>query len=353
MKVRMNKNTAMFGKMKLTEKIGKNQDALRLTLVTVVIFILMSALRPQLFLRSANFISMGYQIPELGFYSLGMMMAMLAGGIDLSIVSIGNLACIISAFTMQAAVAGQYGGAQLAASILAGIVAAFAVGLICGLINGALISYIKIPPMLTTMATSAIYTGIGIILTEGKSVSGVPDCFLYFGNHSFLQIPYALWLLILVMVGTAFLLNKTTFGFQLKMIGSNPLASFYTGMQNKKVLIKTYIYSGLISAVCGLEILARTNTAKSDYAATYVFQGILCAVLGATNPNGGFAKVSCLALALASLQLLSSGFNLLRLGGYFKDFTWGALLLFVLSIDFLSKLITKRRRVSSAKTMRG
>jgi len=325
---------------------AKNQDTVRMLIVTSAIFILMSALRPNLFLREANFISMGYQIPELGFYSLAMMMAMLAGGIDLSIVSIGNLSCIISAFIMQQAVAGQYTGAPLAFSIATGILAALAIGLACGLVNGLLISYMKIPPMLTTMATSSIYTGIGIILTEGKSVSGVPDAFLYLGNHAFLQIPYALWLLIAAMAGTAFLLNKTTFGFQLKMIGSNPLASFYTGMQNKKVITKASIYSGLMSALCGLEILARTNTAKSDYAATYVFQSILCAVLGATNPNGGFAKVSCLALALASLQLLSSGFNLLRLGGYFKDFTWGALLLFVLSIDFLAKAIKRKKQKS-------
>lgn len=327
-------------------KFTRNQDFIRLGIVTTAIFALMAALRPALFLREANFISMGYQVPELGFYSLAMMMAMLAGGIDLSIVAIGNLACILSAFVMQEVVLGQYQGGQLLVRVVQGIVIALAIGGVCGFLNGFLISYIRIPPMLTTMATSSIYTGIGIILTEGKSVSGVPEEFLYFGNHAFLQIPYSLWLLIIVMIGTGFLLNKTTFGFQLKMIGSNPLASFYTGMPNRKIITKASIYSGFMSALCGLEILARTNTAKSDYATTYVFQSILCAVLGATNPNGGFAKVSCLALALASLQFLSSGFNLLRLGGYFKDFTWGALLLFVLSIDYLVKIIRRRRQKS-------
>jgi len=94
-----------------------------------------------------------------------------------------------------------------------------------------------------------------------------------------------------------------------------------------------------LSSLCGLEILFKTNAAKSDYASTYVLQAILCAVLGATDPEGGFAKVSCLVLSLFSLQFLSSGFNLLRLSGYYKDFSWGLLLLLVLSIDYFSVLI--------------
>jgi simple sugar transport system permease protein len=100
--------------------------------------------------------------------------------------------------------------------------------------------------------------------------------------------------------------------------------------------------SGLLSALCGLEILLKTNTAKADYASTYVLQAILCAVLGATNPNGGFAKVSCLVLSLLSLQFLSSGFNMLRLGGYYKDFSWGLLLMIVLSLEYFSTIVKGR-----------
>jgi simple sugar transport system permease protein len=324
--------------------VKKDADITRMVVVTAIIFFVMAAVRPELFMRKANFISMGYQIPELGFYSIAMMIAMLSGGIDLSIVSIGNLSCIICAFSMQGAVARQMQGAQLAGNIAVSIIYALLIGVACGFINGYLISYVKIPAMLTTMATSPIFTGIGFVLTKGKSVSDIPEAFQYYGNHSLLGIPYSLWLFIAAMLLTGFLLNRTRFGFELKFIGSNPLASKYAGMKNEKTIIKTYIYSGIMCSLCGLEILARTNTAKSDYAATYVFQCILCSVLGATNPNGGFAKISCLALALASLQFLSSGFNLLRLGGYFKDFAWGLLLLLVLSIDFLVKIIRKYER---------
>lgn len=320
--------------IKSIKDIGISRETRQLLIVTVLLFILMSLLRPNLFLRSSNFTSMGYQIPELGFYSVAMMLVMLSGGIDLSIVPIGNLSGVISASIISKAMASGVTGVQLGFTVAGAFLLSLLVGLLMGGINGVIIANLKITPMLLTMATASIVTGISIIITKGKSVSGIPDSLLYLGNNTLLGLPYALWLLIIVLVVVSFLLNKSNFGFKLKMVGSNALASMYSGINVKAILVKTYMISGFISSICGLEILMKTNTAKADYASTYVLQAILCAVLGATNPDGGFAKVSCLVLSLLSLQFLSSGFNMLRLGGYYKDFSWGLLLLFVLSLEF-------------------
>lgn len=193
------------------------------------------------------------------------------------------------------------------------------------------------------MATQTFIKGISIIITQGKSVSGAPKQFVYFGSSTLLGIPYTMWILILVFVVTGLLLYRTRFGFEVKMVGANPKASHYTGINVKKVYIKTYLYSGIISSICGLAILMRTNTAKADYAFTYVMQAILCSVLGATNPNGGTAKISCMILSLLSLQFLSSGFNMMHFDSYFKEFTWGLLLIVVLSINFFSSYFRQKR----------
>lgn len=309
----------------------------RMVIVTLVIFLLMAFLRPSLFLRSTNFLSMGYQIPELGLYSVAMMLVMISGGIDLSTVPIGNLSGVISATIISTAMANGVTGPEMGFTIAGAFILSLCIGFLFGALNGFLIASLSISPMLLTMATSSIITGISIIITKGKSVSGIPDYLLYFGNNTFLGLPYALWLLTIVLLITSFLLEKNKFGFKLKMLGANMVASKYSGIDVNKVLIKTYMISGFISAICGLEILMKTNTAKADYANTYVMQAILCAVLGATNPNGGFGKVSCLVMSLLSLQFLSSGFNMLRLGGYYKDFSWGLLLLIVLSIEYFQK----------------
>ncbi len=339
--------------IKPMKDIGISKETRRLLIVTVLLFVLMSLLRPNLFLRASNFTSMGYQIPELGFYSVAMMLVMLSGGIDLSIVPIGNLSGVISASIISNAMGSGVSGTQLAFTVAGAFILSLLVGLLMGGINGLIIANLKVSPMLLTMATASIVTGISIIITKGKSVSGIPDYLLYLGNNTLLGLPYALWLLIIVLIAVSFLLNKTEFGFKLKMVGSNALASMYSGINVKAILVKTYMISGFISSICGLEILMKTNTAKSDYASTYVLQAILCAVLGATNPDGGFAKVSCLVLSLLSLQFLSSGFNMLRLGGYYKDFSWGLLLLFVLSLEFFYSKIKGRKKLSKKVKVKG
>lgn len=323
----------------------KNADTIRMMLVTLAIFAAMASLRPDRFMRPQNFISMGFQIPELGLYSIAMMLVMMTGGRDLSIVGIGNLACIVAALIMQRGNAAGLSGNAAVLNILYGIGAAVGIGVICGLFNGLIVAYTGLSSMLVTMATSYIYTGVGIVITNGEAISKVYPSYVYFGSNTFLGLPIPLWLLILALLITAVILNKTKYGFELKMVGSNPLASHFTGINVKSVLIRTYLVSGIICAICGLEILARTDSAKADYAFTYTFQAILCAVLGATDPNGGYGKVSCLTLSLISMQLLSSGFNMLRLGGYFKEFAWGVLLLLVLSINYLTEEYRRRRSI--------
>ncbi len=328
---------------KLRSILNRDSDVTLMVIVTIVIFVSMASLRPAQFLRPYNFVSMGFQIPELGLYSLAMMMVMVTGGRDLSIVGIGNLACIVAALIMHDGYVAGLTGSAMTFNIIFAIAAALGTGVLCGLLNGIIVAYTRISSMLITMATGYIYTGIGIVITKGEAFSKIYPQVVELGSGTWLSVPLPLWLLIAALVVTAVIINRTRFGFEVKMVGSNPNASFYTGINNNVVLMKAYLFSGIMCAICGLEILARTDTAKADYAFTYTFQAILCAVLGATSPGGGFVKISCLSLSLISLQFLSSGFNMLRLGGYFKEFAWGLLLLIVLSINFLVKEYQRKR----------
>ena len=322
-------------KTKFQSLFTKDQDIRRLIVILLFIFVTMSLMRPTLFLTSKNFISMGYQIAELGFFSLAMMMVMITGGRDLSIIGISNLSGIMAAFILHNAYVNELTGSELWMKIIMAIIVSLVVGLTCGFINGTIVSKLGVSPMIVTLGTLNLYTGIGIILTKGEAISLFPSEFLFFGNNTFLYVPIPLWLLIGAFIVTAIILNKTRYGFELKFIGSNFRASLFTGMRNKTVLIRTYVYSGILSAMIGLEVLTRTDSAKADFGTNYTFQAILCAVLGATNPGGGYAKVSCMALSLISLQFLSSGFSMLRLGGYFKEFAWGILLLVALTFNYL------------------
>jgi simple sugar transport system permease protein len=106
------------------------------------------------------------------------------------------------------------------------------------------------------------------------------------------------------------------------------------------MLIRTYVLSGLLGALAGLLIIARTNSAKEDYGSSYVLLAILIAILGGVNPSGGFGRIAGLVLAVLSLQFLSTGLSMLLIGisgsNFFKEFAWGAVLVIVMAIDYFS-----------------
>ena len=158
----------------------------RLLLITVGIFATMSLLRPEQFYTLTNIRSMAFQFPEIALLSLAMMLSMLTAGIDLSVVGVANLAAILSALFMGSAVSS---GLAPGLTIFLGITLALAVGLVAGVINGLLIAKINIPPILATLGTSQVFVGIGLGITGGRAVLGLPGAYSVVGNGTFLGLP--------------------------------------------------------------------------------------------------------------------------------------------------------------------
>jgi simple sugar transport system permease protein len=305
--------------------LERHGEVVRLSAIAVIIFAVMAALRPSLFLSGSNFVSMAFQIPEFAILSLAMMLAMLTAGIDLSIIGIMNLSAILGGLYLS-----KFGGGPGTAGILITIAIVLATGLLCGLLNGLLISRVGIPPILATLGTSQVYLGLGIVATKGAAVYGFPPAFSLIGNGSLLGVPVPLLILLLAAGIVAFLLNRTRFGAEVYMLGTNPLAARFAGIDSTRLILGTYAFSGLLSATAGVVVMSRVNSIRADFGASYLLLTILVAVLGGVNPYGGFGKVIGVLLAVVSLQLLSSGFNMLRFSNFAREFIWGALLLLVM-----------------------
>jgi simple sugar transport system permease protein len=312
--------------------------------ITFLVFALMSLLRPDLFFTPDNFSSMAFQFPEFGLLAVAMMLTLLTGGIDLSVVGIANFSGILAALAMTRLIPPEPTAVQVTLYCLLAAGISLVTGVVCGLLNGLLIAGVGIPPILATLGTMQLYTGIAIVLTQGAAVYGFPEPITYLGNGSlwFFPVPF----LIFALLAGAFtvLLNRTAFGFKLALMGTNPTASTFSGLDNTRLLLRTYLLSGVIAAAAGFVVLARTNSAKADYGSSYTLQAILIAVLGGVSPSGGFGTVFGLILAILTLQFLSSGFNMLRFSNFFKEFIWGAVLLLVMVINYLSNARAARRR---------
>lgn len=313
----------MDNKVKATLK-KTDKNVLVLFGLAVLIFIIMGALEPKSFLGATNINGMLSQFPELGLISLGMMLAMISGGIDLSLVGIANFAGIVAAAIMVG-----MGGSG--ASIAVGIMAALLVGTLCGLFNGFMIGYLRVPPMLVTLCGLQLYTGMGLIITKGPAITGLPEAFGFLGLESIGGIPVSAVIFLLAALGVAFLLKSTVYGQHLCFMGTNATAARYSGIHNLKVTMATYGISGFLGGLAGLIIASHYSSAKSDYGSSYTLLSLLIVVLGGTNPDGGRGKTLGVALSVIVLQLISSAFNIMRVNAFLKTFVWGLVLILVMA----------------------
>lgn len=327
---------------------------LRLFVIALVIFVAFSLLLPGKFFTVRNMQSMAVQLPEFGILAFAILITMLTGGIDLSIVGAANLSAIVAAMILTGLTGseGAAPGVPLAVAIIVSMLGALLVGSICGLINGFLVSRIGITPILATLGTGAIYTGLSFVITGGPAITTTQLAFI--GNGSILGLPIPIIVFIFVVIAFAILLNRTVFGFNVFMLGTNPTAALFSGINRDSVLLRTYWLAGLIAGIAGIIFLARTNSAKPDFGASFILLTVLIAILGGIRDTGGFGTVSGLVLSVLSIQILSTGLNMLMLEWFpssaaifFRQFAWGGLLLVAMVLNYYSE--KRRGRQSTTK----
>lgn len=310
---------------------------LRLIIILILLIGFFMIVRTGAFVRVSTWQSMGVAFPEFGLMALGVMLTMITGGIDLSAVGIANMTAITSASVMLAmAPAGATTGEQLTA-MLVGIVISIVLGVIAGAFNGFLVAKVKIPAILVTLGTLELFTGIAIVITAGKPLSGLPPIFSETLGAKVAKIPMQLIIFAIVAVLIWFILSKMAFGAKLYMLGSNATAAKFSGLNSVSLLVRTYALSGLCAGVAGLVMMANYNSAKADYGMTYTLLTVLIVVLGGVSPLGGSGKLIGVVLAIAVLQILQSGLNTFpQISNFYLPLIWGATLLIVISTANIS-----------------
>jgi ribose/xylose/arabinose/galactoside ABC-type transport system permease subunit len=287
--------------------------------------------------------SMAFQLPELGILSLAMMVTLLSGGLNLSIIATANLCALTMAWVLTTYVPGAHGlmwGGWQVIAVLAGV----AVASIVGLINGFVIAYLGVSPILATLGTMTMCKGLSIGITRGNVISGFPDPIVFLGNGTVAGVPVALLIFLALCVPIAVLLNKSPFGHKIYMIGSSEKATRYSGVDTRRVLLGVYVLSSLLAVVAALVMMARFNSANAAYGESYLLVTILAAVLGGVDPFGGFGKVGGLIMALILLQVISSAFNLLDFSPFLTVAIWGALIIVVTSLGVVLQNFGVSRR---------
>lgn len=295
----------------------KENDSTMLIVLIVICVVLFSAIKPNFFSLD-SFYSISKQFPEIGLFTFAMMLPMLVGGIDLSVIASANIATILMSLYMAKADGGN---------LIISILICMATCVIVGFFNGLFVAKFKIPAMLVTLGMQMVLTGIGLGLTKGSTLSGYPASFKFIGNGYIAMIPTQLWIFVIASIVLIAIMQKTSFGIKLQMYGSNKVATQFSGIGETGVLIKTHMLAGAFVGLAAIIMASRLTSASAGAAGSYLMRAILIAVLGGVDPNGGKGKVSGIIWAVILFQIVATGLNILKVNSYIVITLYGAILL--------------------------
>jgi rhamnose transport system permease protein len=252
------------------------------------------------FFTTDNLLNQGRLMAEVGLVALPMTFVIVTGGIDLSVGSIFGLAAILLGVFWK----------NLGVPLPLAMAAAVLVGGVGGLVNGFIITRFRVPPLIATLATLALYRGLAEGISQARSVRGYPDWFFVFGQGELLGVPSQLWLLVILTVAAAIMLGLTTFGRTVYAIGSNETAARFSGLHVDRAKMVIYGCSGLVAGLAGVIFVSRVSTTRSDMGTGLELDVITAVVLGGTSIFGGRGTIAGTALGLALMQALKDGLSL-------------------------------------------
>ena len=289
-------------------------------------FIVFGAANPK-FLRIPLLLSSVNDFIAICLISLFVTFVMITGGIDIQAGAIVGLTSIIIGVAWQ-----DFGFSIWGAVLLAVVAAA-----VCGALSGFFIAYCRVQAMVVTLGGSFLYAGLALLVSTLSStesyqgISGFPDSFKALTKFKlFNVIPSQLIIFVVMIVIAYLLLHKSKYGRRVFLVGVNPQAAEFSGINSRLVIMSTYILSAISAAIAGIVLTSYLGTAKSDLGSTLTMNIITACVLGGTLSTGGKGNVIGTALAALIIGLMRFGLPLcFKVGTQYLDIPVGVLLILV------------------------
>jgi ribose transport system permease protein len=219
---------------------------------------------------------------------------------------------------------------------LVGIIAAVAVGVLVGILNGVIIVYGRVNPTIATLAGLAAYKGVAQLISNGRAQGYVlnNDLFVFLGRGKIAGLPVMVWILILTALAVHLLLKYTDIGRNIYAIGGNDTAARLAGININKYLVSVYALIGVVAAVAGILLTARTGSGQPTSGSEGLeLKAITAAALGGCALKGGKGGIGGTLLAVALLGCLENGLTVEGINSFWQNVAQGALLVIAVVIQ--------------------
>lgn len=285
------------------------------------------------FATSTNIFNVLRQISVNVFLACGMTMVILIGGIDLSVGSVIAISgCLCAGLITN-------NGIPSGLAIILAII----IGTLVGAVNGLIIANTKIPPFIVTLAMMNIGRGFARIYTNATTILVNDELFIWIGSGKiFGEIPVQLLFMVVVVIITGLILNKTKFGRNIYAVGDNQQAAVYSGINSKKVIFLVFTLSGLFAACAGILSAARTFSGQFNVGDGAEMDAISAVVLGGTSMTGGVGRISGTLIGCLVIGILNNGMNLMGIDSSWQYVVKGIVVLLAVYIDYIKKEKSKK-----------
>ncbi len=288
-------------------------------LMSLLLLCLALSVASDRFLTSDNLLNVLRQSSINGIISIGMMMVILTRGIDLSVGSVLALSAVIGADMLK----------NEGMPVLQAIGICLLVGAAAGAVNGFLVSWVNIPPFIATLGMMTFARGAAKFYTDGQPITGLDSLgqgFRYLGTAEVGPIPMPIIVAGLVFLGGAVLLNHVPFGRFIFGLGNNEEAAYLSGLPVNRIKLFVYMAAGTLSALAGIILVGRLNSAQPTAGEMYEFDAIAAVVVGGTSFDGGEGTVMGTLIGVLIIGIINNGLNLLDVSAFYQDITKGAVI---------------------------
>lgn len=314
----------------------------------IAIIIIFSSLSPVYF-STSNFLTMSSHVAIFGLLSIGMLLVILTGGIDLSVGSTLGLAGVFAGLLMQG-VPIESAGVVVYPPVWVVVILTCGLGALVGLINGVLIAWFKVPAFVATLGLLYVARGAALLLTDGltfNNLSGSPELgntgFDWLGFNRLFGVPVGVLILVAVAILCMLLLNRTPFGRWIYSTGGNARAAELSGVPVKRVQVTVYVLSGVCAAIAGLVLSSQLTSAGPTAGTTYELTAIAGVVIGGAALAGGRGNIRGTLLGAFVIGFLSDGLVIIGVSAYWQTVFTGTVIVLAVMLNSIQYRARRKR----------